>query len=416
MWVYEITMLKFHSTLYYNATQLFPDWIPAPEIRRTDADVTIIFIAPNSMRYRRRVIDPVFKATYPSPGPSLTNVYNYTYGADNATSVVACTEQYQICTSSGSCTPYTSLLPLQTNVTQLDLNAAQSVTATRLLYAISNANLYSSINGLGPEALRLYSGAYNLISPGVPQNQWQLEVEGWVQTNLAKWQALMVEYAHNTADLGTFGHLDGPNNDDDAFRTEWQRQCRQQMIANLAGYQNISVLGLVVIYGLGGLIILVSLFLKNIVFQFDGSWTTGQAAAKTSKSRERRIAWNIDGKYQSQRIALTTAGFTHLEGGSGDIPHLKTKLLSPLPIQAVLTGGDTSYVATTRSQTPGATTSAAFGGKSRWRKSAASKIPIVTNQAVSQAQTVLPTQATSLPQPASQTTHTKAKKASCICM
>lgn len=338
------------------------------------------------------MIDPIFTSTYSNTGPSLTGVHYETFYADNKTSVLACTEQYQICTPNGICTPFTSLLPLQSNVTQLDLSTAQSVTAARLLYIVSSANLWSSINGLGAEALRMYSEVYDFISPGVPQNQWQLEVEGWVQTNLAKWQALMVEYAYNTADLSTSGHLDGPNTEDEPLRKEWQRQCREQMRANLAGYQNVSVLGLGLVYGIGGLVFLVSLVMQPLAFMLDGKWPVDQDVSTMSKHRARRMRWNIDGKYQAQRIALSTSGYTDLVGGSDDIPYLPTRSQVTLPFQENIAGGDTTYAVRQQSQITGSgtTASAAAGGRFKLSRLFASKKPTGTVQIVQTSPTAPP--------------------------
>jgi hypothetical protein len=59
----------------------------------------------------------------------------------------------------------------------------------------------------GPGAL----WANNLValnsSPGLPDNQWHIEVLGWFQTNLAKLQAYMVEFASSNVGLSPFATI-----------------------------------------------------------------------------------------------------------------------------------------------------------------------------------------------------------------
>ena len=48
----------------------------------------------------------------------------------------------------------------------------------------------------------------------------------------------------------------------------------------------------------------------------------------------RRIAWNIDGKFQQQRVALRTVGYQELVGGEDDVPFLEEEGPLPLPFSA----------------------------------------------------------------------------------
>jgi hypothetical protein len=102
----------------------------------------------------------------------------------------------------------------------------------------------------------MWSRVYNFVSPAIPDNQWQIEVAGWFETTLAKWQAFLVEFASTTVDLGLDGHLGFPVTND-SLEKVWRDQCGNQRITNLGGYQNIAVFGFAIIWAVGGFILLV---------------------------------------------------------------------------------------------------------------------------------------------------------------
>jgi hypothetical protein len=66
----------------------------------------------------------------------------------------------------------------------------------------------------------------------------------------------------------------------------------------------------------------------------------------------RRIAWNIDSKFQQQRVALRTVGYQGLVGGGDDVPFLEEEEPLPLPFsvhEEKVEGrkeGDTMYIET----------------------------------------------------------------------
>jgi hypothetical protein len=137
--------------------------------------------------------------------PLVIAGFNSTGPADYQVSVIGCTEQYSICNpnlKSNSCTPQSGQYALPTLIQSHNFNSAQLVTAYRMIYMIADGTTYSSVNGLGPDALQIWSKVYDFVALGALENQWQIEVEGWLETTLAKWQAYMVGYASNTADLG----------------------------------------------------------------------------------------------------------------------------------------------------------------------------------------------------------------------
>lgn len=243
--------------------------------------------------------------------------------------MVGCTEQYQICNpnlESNVCTPSSGQAALSGLIESLYLNEAQLVTAYRMIYMIVDGTTYSSINGIGPDALQIWNEVYDFIAPGVPDNQWQIEVRGWFETTLAKWQAFMVGYSRNEDSLGSHGHIGFPVSNS-SLQQQWMHQCGNQKISNLGTYQNISVFGFAFTWTVSWLLMIFSWSLKYCVKQ----------KRKLTKRRDqegptaRRVAWNIDGKFQQQRVAMTTVGYRELMGGEDDVPFLEEEDKQPLP-------------------------------------------------------------------------------------
>lgn len=77
-------------TLFSHAAAGLSAWTPIPELNRTDSDVSLFILAPNSIRYEAPVKDPFFSANLPfdlGEGETL-------YVADHYLDVMACTEQH----------------------------------------------------------------------------------------------------------------------------------------------------------------------------------------------------------------------------------------------------------------------------------------------------------------------------------
>lgn len=330
--------------------------MPVFNISRTDADVTIVFVAPNAIKYREPVIDPFFKAIYPTTLLTVDEGNLTVYNPYDQVSVMGCVEQYQICTDVYHCTNLGGQEALSREILSLNLNPAQFVTAQRMIYMINYANAYSSINGVGPDSLKVWSQVYGFIAPGLPQNQWKIEVEGWFETTLAKWQAFMVEFAANTADLGPYGHVGFPVTNSTLDHV-WRAQCQTQKVSNVGAYQNVSVFGFAFTWTVGGILVVLSWSLKSCISKerdlrekmfkpgpnskIQRTWRQ-----QNPKSSARQVAWNIDGKLQQNRLALQSVGCNELKGGRGDVPYFDEMPDVPLQIKEVEDEAtyDTKYV------------------------------------------------------------------------
>ena len=152
-------------------------WQPHPSLDRTDADITLIFFAPNSVTYSAPVYDPLFTATT-ATDPSKSNETEFDgskYTSDFWVSVIACADQYQLCNPNGMiCTPLTGLYEAESRlIDELQLNERQKVIADSLLYALQTQSTYYSVSSRGAASLRAsdtLSGT-NMVQITLPNDQ-----------------------------------------------------------------------------------------------------------------------------------------------------------------------------------------------------------------------------------------------------
>src|SRR2546430_971756 len=85
-------MLTSPSRPVYSNAGTNSGWTPIPTFNRTDADVSIYFLAANCLTYLSPVTDPLFSATFQQNFSSLV-----VYVPDYDITVMRCADQYQIC-------------------------------------------------------------------------------------------------------------------------------------------------------------------------------------------------------------------------------------------------------------------------------------------------------------------------------
>jgi hypothetical protein len=174
---------------------------------------------------------------------------------------------------------------------------------TELAYAMDGADLLAS-NSLSAH------GQYAL-----PSNQWELEVEHWFKFTLADLQRAILDQATGPK-IPEVGEFHTPPD-----TTEGRTVCGNQKIRS-DSYTTFNVLGLVLIFSIGGLIILVSAFLP---------WATQRMQRhKEPYASLERISNDI---LQLQRLAHDAIGAGNWEGVCDDYPRTQTgDLLAVLDI------------------------------------------------------------------------------------
>ena len=269
-----------------------------------DADVTLAFLSANSIPFSSPVDDPWYSA-HSNPFQALVNASalgddsgiaatGTIYFRDRPVSVLACTEQYQLCATTHSlvCTSLTGSWGYQDAIGNLNLNDAQLATAEVLL-ASSGMSIYGVIADLGISALVARNSKSNSVQGFLPPNQWTLEVQSWNEIILADMQRSVLEYATGPSTSEMLPFLLPPNGSSQAHLCINQR-------ARSGRAQNFSVLAIGLILGLGLLIIGVNLGLHRLV-----SYVQRERDLKDY----RRLAWKSNGLLQLQRLAHEEAGF-----------------------------------------------------------------------------------------------------------
>ena len=287
-----------------SAPPVFDGFTPISQLNREDADVTLAFLSANSIPFSSPVDDPWYSA-HLNPFQALVNASELgdssgtaetgtIYFRDRPISVLACTEQYQLCqpTSSPRCTPLTGFVVLEDAIGDLALNDAQQATAEVLL-AGTSTKLPDLISSLGVSALTARNSKTNDVQGFLPPNQWALEVQNWNQVILANMQRGVLEYATGPSNPQVLPLLLPPNGSSQTNLCDNQK-------ARSGRAQNFSVLAIGLILGLGLLIICVNVSLHRLV-----SYVQRERHLKDY----RRLAWKSNGLLQLQRLAHEEAGF-----------------------------------------------------------------------------------------------------------
>jgi hypothetical protein len=290
-------------------------WTPIQEFNRTDADVALFFLAPNSVSYIYPNADPFFGAQ---------EEYNFTYGADNTlvyeylpnllVTTLGCVDQFQICNpnrldSDGEplCTPLGSSGALPNESEKIGLVTMQYSTVETIVISLRASNMFYSVSGRGASALKAQNTVFTLTQVGqLPDNQWRIELDGWFATSLASLQLYLYEKAVGPSDVVDNGGI--VQRPKDAYG---EALCKRQMIRNVSGYQNFSTLGVAIILILGSFLVVLGWIIDIVV-----SWIQ----KLLFKRNFARLSWISDGYLQLQRLAYEGAGYDRWENCSGDIP------------------------------------------------------------------------------------------------
>ncbi|KAJ9607618.1 hypothetical protein H2200_007696 [Cladophialophora chaetospira] len=249
-------------------TSYISSFSPIPALNRTDADVVMYFLL-NEASYLGPVFDPWFEATIPVPFNDTYLITDggasngFTYSPNKNASVMACTQQTQYCNHDSSrCSALTGVCPEgQPSPTkamlkeQLQLNKKQEAIFSRLWLAAWQSDMYQAA-GLPVGTDLLASSAAPGLTPALPDNQWILEMQHNFILGLISMQMQVMQYATGPPDTNDFQYLTRPNANE-----SWM--CNNQVVQN-TGYTSFSELGLVLVFVIGGCIILVNQLISAI--------------------------------------------------------------------------------------------------------------------------------------------------------
>lgn len=302
------------EVFFAEAGALQDTWQPITELARTDADVTLFYLAQNSIIYETPVNDPFFSAhleknsSFGTNRNALTNVTMYMF--DSWIDAMGCVDQHQICnpsprnSSEQVCTPLTALKGVEEAIianstikgdSYLSMNSYQLSTAIRVFEAVEGWAMFDVVNARGSAALKANDVLVGLSSPGLPDDQWVVETSTWFAQTLAAVQSAIVQYA--TGPGTTEGEVVAPSNKYDATG------CKNQLVDSSGAYQNFSMLGIAIVVGVSGLIVLVSFILRPL---------TNLLFYRGNSRRWHRLLWIMEDKLQLQRLAYQGGG--HRQG------------------------------------------------------------------------------------------------------
>ncbi|KAI9860128.1 MAG: hypothetical protein M1813_006238 [Trichoglossum hirsutum] len=282
-------------------------FVPIPQFNRSDADVSLLFLN-RALLYTGQVADPWFTATL----QIYEDDWGGKWGSSLATTAVGCVEQYQFC-NGDRCTPTSGIYNVNDKlVSAVGYSPAQMATFRLLWRSAWSLQMRYLLLFLGTDVLlannKLYS-SFDRLSPALPPNQWQIEMENIHNITMAMLQRIVVEHAlpsnFRVSDSASTDSYVIPEND-----TESLRLCSHQRIKAI-GYSSFSVLGLAVIILVGSFIILVNILLPGIVGWFQ---------RKTGRGLHRRREWIESETLQLQRMLFEMRGIGPWEGNQDAVP------------------------------------------------------------------------------------------------
>ena len=278
---------------------------PIAALEQQNADLSIVFLI-NDVQYLGRVDDPWFRAQVPLPetdhSVSLEYYNSVQYKTALPANPLACASQVQWCNpahADGSrCTELTGAAiggpeaAMASAINELDLNPRQTAVLKRLYQHQWNTDIYSIADEINFYTLLADEALTGTESAALPNDQWVREVDHWFGLSLTAIQLQTVNYA-----LG-----DGnPSHDKYVVQVDGESEwmCSNQLVPR-DDFSSFSVLGLILIFVLGSILILTDLFLSEIVT----FWYTRISPSKLYKLH----AWRASSILQVQSQAFESQG------------------------------------------------------------------------------------------------------------
>ncbi|KAH7046055.1 hypothetical protein B0J12DRAFT_576545 [Macrophomina phaseolina] len=310
---------------------------PIPPLFRPDADTAIIFLSSNDIGYWGPSADPWYAAHrvgghfyVPAAGADALGIDTYQeqpfFYADEPAAALGCATQQQWCnprlkakahgaahaTAASWCTPLAGYLDLNAAVDAIvrDERESNSLNWYRWAALRDEETLAAVPAALGVASLASRAGLNYGMRAGVADGQWMDDVEAWHKVAMAAVQGRVVDAATGPVGEGAEGmeaFLVRPNS------SEARALCGGQKILSTA-YSNFSVFGLAFIFVVGGVIVVVSWFLEQIV----GFWQR-----RRGYNAYARLEWCANDTLQLQRLANEELGLGTWMGCDAEVPVTK---------------------------------------------------------------------------------------------
>jgi hypothetical protein len=234
---------------------------PILEIKQSSADITLLFLSFTG-RYAEPVDDPWFSAHRVHLANSHAAIARTTYTRDRPVGTLGCTEQHQVCTSRGECTPLLGFNQVQDFMdAKFNFTANQNVTLKRIMDAVVRSTMSEVVAALALSstpllAINVTASESSTLSLGLRPYQWQLEAGYWHSVAMSQLQRKLVEYGTGQMAAQT-AYIVPPT-------TASERWICDNLMIRGTAYQSFSVLAIALIVGFGSLVIVVSLNVENM--------------------------------------------------------------------------------------------------------------------------------------------------------
>ncbi|KAK8135908.1 hypothetical protein PG984_003848 [Apiospora sp. TS-2023a] len=345
----NFTTYNYGEFNYVNHTYIVPDlatqgylpsnkykssWTPRPASPEYEGDMTLFFLSGNGVYFLSPTEDDWYRATVPASTFRRKNMTSLgdKYRPDEAASPLGCVEQYQWCRdpAQGQCGELTGqtdalrsagpLFGLTHQDLDLDRPISQSKLGTLLIWAylmLGSRSLDGFVDSLGPSSLASVVSLSQGSIIRIEKNQWQLDVTKWWHIMLAGFQAKWASTAQGTGNAPFQPSTYKPKN-------EWEwNLCRNQKLRSTQ-YANFSVLGLVLTYSIGALIILISFSIEPVLDLLQKRGRYSQYAY---------LEWRGETAIQLHRVAQDQLGHGEWRQCDDNIPITRPDdLLAPFDI------------------------------------------------------------------------------------
>lgn len=288
---YGATMVGYSVSPYislapHNGTSGF---IPFAPFNQSGIDMTIIMIAPNSIKYSGPSTDGIFGTLNHSNAAG-------NYAPAEYFNALTCSEIYEICSPS-NCTGPLPMQDLYDAWYTFPLNSAQNATYQRMVWNAGLSNMFFA--SLIPSPLLASDYVIrSSVSVQLKNQQWMREAELMFQSVLAKLQYMFAEYPNMpTGELSAQNISITPPD-----HSMLQTQCGQQMIQTPAGYESYNVFALVFIFVMSILTICAALFVQQYHHVLPRR-KVGQ------RHHVKMLGWQADGMLQIHRVAMEGRGY-----------------------------------------------------------------------------------------------------------
>jgi hypothetical protein len=191
-----------HSFVSYDDTYNFSTDVgdstfdPIPQLISNTADTELIFLASNAIRYIGEVTDPWYQATQPFHDIGADHAGKIpSFVANEPAAPLACFVQSQFCNPSmpaeNQCPPLNGIYPAENlAVSYLNHQREQESLDWLASFMIITPSIATDI--LGSKALLSKQSLAAGIQAKLPDNQWEIEVQHWLNIGLAYLQRAMV--------------------------------------------------------------------------------------------------------------------------------------------------------------------------------------------------------------------------------